>query len=362
MIRIGITQGDINGIGYEIILKTFEAEEMLELCTPVIYGSPKVATYHRKAIDSSTNFIVRNNIDEIQDRSINMINCFGEEEIKVDLGKATPEAEKAALTALDCALQDLKAGKTDVLVTAPFSLSAPTAGGAATQAEHIRQQTAEGKKSLTIMMAGTLRVALATENLPLSQVAPAITKDMLTEKLVILQNTLKRDFYIDNPRIAVMALNPKNGENEFAGTEEKEIIAPTLEELFKHGVRCFGPYAADYLFSDDNYKHFDAILAMYHDQGFTPFKALAQDEGINYTAGLPVIATAPAHGIAYDIAGKGEASEAGFRNAIYAAIDAVRNRQRYDSSHARPLRRQYYEKRDDSDKLKLDQADEDTTL
>lgn len=363
MIRIGITQGDINGIGYEIILKTFEAEEMLELCTPVIYGSPKVATYHRKSIGSNTNFIVRNNIDEIQDKSVNMVNCFGEEEIKVDYGKATPEAEQAALTSLNCAIADMKAGKIDVLVTAPLNFTSPADTGAATQTEHIQKLTAEGKKPLTIMMAGNLRIALATENMPLSQVAPAVTKDTLTEKLVILQNTLKRDFYIDNPRIAVMALNPKNGENEFAGTEEKEIIAPTLADLFNHGVRCFGPYAADYLFSDDNYKHFDAILAMYYDQGLTPFRTLAQNEGVCYTAGLPVVTTSPAHGIAYDIAGKGEASEAGFRNAIYAAIDATRNRQRYDSAHAHPLRRQYYEKRDDSDKLKLDQTtDDETTL
>ena len=362
MIRIGITHGDINGIGYELILKTFETEEMLSLCTPVIYGSPKVATYHRKAISSQTNFNVRASIDEVQDKTVNMVNCFGEEELKIEYGKATPEAETAALTALDRALEDLQAGKLDVLVTAPFSLSASTAQGAATQAEYIRQKVAADKKSLTMMMAEPLRIALATENLPISNVAPAITRDTIIEKMVTLQNTLKRDLYIDNPRIAVLALNPKNESGEFAGTEEAEIITPALEELFSHGVRCFGPYAADYIFSDENYKHFDAILAMYHDQGFTPFKALAQDQGIIYTAGLPIVATAPAQGTAYELAGKGESSETAFRNAIYAAIDAVRNRRRYDASHAHPLRRQYYEKRDDSDKLKLDQAKEDTTL
>ena len=355
MIRIGIPQGDINGIGYEIILKTFETEEMLELCTPVIYGSPKIATYHKKTIGSNTNFVVRNTPDEIQDRSLNMVNCFGEEEIKVEYGKATPEAEQAALTALDRAIEDLKAGQIDVMVTAPL----PSASRIAD--EHIRQLAPPNRNGLTIMIANNLRIALATDSLPISQVASAITKDTLTEKLVILQNTLKRDFCIDNPRIAVLALNPKNGENDFAGSEEKEIIAPTLAELFSHGVRCFGPYAAEYLFSDKNYQHFDAILAMYHDQGITLFNALSQDEGVNYMAGLPVVVASPAHGSAYDIAGKGEASETAFRNALYTAIDAVRNRQRYDSSHAHPLRRQYYEKRDDSDKLKLDQADDEGT-
>ena len=362
MIRIGITQGDINGIGYEVILKTFEAEDMLDICTPVIYGSPKVATYPRKTINSPTNFVVRETIDQVQDKSINMINCFGEEEIKVEYGTVTPEAQTAAVTALDRALEDLSAGKIDVLVTAPFNFSQPTADGIASQTEYIQKKVVAEKKPLTIMMAGTLRIALATDNLPISQVSAAITKETVIERMVTLQNTLKRDFYLDNPRIAVLALNPKDNEDEFAGTEEKEVIKPAMEELFNHGVRCFGPYAADYIFSDDNFKHFDAILAMYHDQGFTPFKALAQGEGVNYTAGLPIVATSPAHGNEYEIAGKGEASEASFRNSIYAAIDALRNRRRYDSSHAHPLRRQYYEKRDDSDKLKLDQATEETTL
>ncbi|MBQ9363942.1 MAG: 4-hydroxythreonine-4-phosphate dehydrogenase PdxA, partial [Bacteroidaceae bacterium] len=343
-------------------LKTFEAEEMLDLCTPVIYGSPKAATYHRKAVNNQTNFTVRNSIDEVQDKSVNMINCFGEEEIKIEYGTTSPAAESAAITALDWALQDLKAGKIDVLVTAPFSLTTPTADGCVTQTEYIQKKLEEEKTPLNIMMAGTLRIALVTENLPISKVASAITKDTIIEKMVTLQNTLKRDFYIDNPRIAVLALNPKDGENEFAGTEEKEIIMPAMEELFNHGVRCFGPYPADYIFGNDNYKRFDAILAMYHDQGYSPFKTLEKDNGVNYTAGLSIVATSPAQGNGYDIAGKGEASESPFRNAIYAAIDALRNRRRYDSSHAHPLRRQYYEKRDDSDKLKLDQATEDTTL
>ena len=358
MIRIGITQGDINGIGYEIILKTFETDTMLDICTPVIYGSPKVAAYHRKAIDSPTNFVVRESINDVHDGGVNMINCFGEEEIKVEFGTATPEAENAAITALNRAIEDLKTEKIDVLVTAPFSFSQQK--GIATQTDYITQKIAADKHPLSIMVAGTLRIAFITDNLPISQVSKAITKDLFIERMITLQNTLKRDFYLDNPRIAVLALNPKDTENEFAGTEEKEIIQPAMEELFNHGVRCFGPYPADYIFSDDNYKRFDAIMAMYHDQGITPFKALEKGEGIHYTAGLPIVLTSPAHSNGYEIAGKGVASEISFRHAIYAAIDALRNRRRYDSSHAHTLRKQYYEKRDDSDKLKLDEEFEES--
>lgn len=360
MIRIGITHGDINGVGYEIILKAFEAEEMLDICTPVIYGSPKAAAYHRKAINSPTNFVVRESINDVADKCLNMINCFGEEELKIEYGIVTQEAEQAALIALDRAMEDLSVGKIDVLVCAPFSFTTSAEGY--TQTEYIQKKVAEDKRPLTIMMAGTLRIAFVTDNLPISKVSAAITKDNFIERMITLQNTLKRDFYLDNPRIAVLALNPKDKENEFTGTEEREIIKPAMEELFNHGVRCFGPYPADYIFGDENYKRFDAIMAMYHDQGITPFRTLEQGEGVNYVAGLPIIVTTPSHGASYEIAGKGEASEVSFRHAIYAAIDALRNRRRYDSSHAHTLKKQFFEKRDDSDKLKLDQDTEDVTL
>lgn len=359
MIRVGITQGDINGIGYEVILKCFENDEMVHMCTPVIYGSPKVATYHRKAIENQTNFIVRNSINDVQDGCVNMINCFGEEEIKVDFGVSSPEAGKAALHSLECAMKDLQEGNIDVIVTAPINKNSIQGEGFhfPGHTEYIESKCGEGSKALMILMNSTVRVALVTTHLPISQVAASITKEAIMEKLNILNTTLKRDFAIDNPRIAVLALNPHSGDGGLLGTEEQNIISPAIEESFENGIRCFGPYAADGFFGSGNYTHFDAILAMYHDQGLAPFKALTMDDGVNYTAGLPIVRTSPDHGTAFDIAGKNQASPDSFRHAIYSAIDIVRNRSRYDAAHAHPLRRQYYEKRDDSDKLKLDQED-----
>ena len=355
MIKAGITHGDINGIGYEVILKTFESEEMLDICTPVIYGSPKVATFHRKATENQTNFIVRNSISEIKDRSVNMINCFGEEEIKVEFGQPTAEKDEVARRALDAAIADIQAENIDVLVAAPCTFST---GESANQIDYICKQIKSESAPLTILQSEGLRITSVTENIPINKVAGTITKELLQSRVKILNDTLQRDFRIEKPRIAIIALNPKDGEGEFAGTEEKEIIAPTVKELFDNGTLCFGPYPSDYIFSNGNFSRFDAILTMYYDQAVAPFTALTNGEGIKYYAGLPVVATSPAHDAAYGIAGKGVASETAFRNAIYAAIDAFRSRKQFDEIHSNPLRKQYYEKRDDSDKLKLDQITE----
>lgn len=360
-IIVGITQGDINGVGYEIILKTFMDEEMLDLCVPVVYGSPKVATYHRKALNNQTNFVVRNTINDIQERCLNLINCFGEEELKVEFGFATEESGKAAFIALNQAMNDLAEGNIDVLVTAPLTNN--TIKGKESifpgHSAFIEKRLGDGNKALTMFCSHNLRVALATSNIPVSEVSQNITSELLTEKLTTLNNTLKRDFCIDGPRIAVLSLNPKGTTD----TEEQNIIIPTIKDLFDNKrVRCFGPYSANEFFASDVYSHYDAVLAMYHDQGIAPFKAIAMGEGLIYTAGLPVIRTAPTHGTQYAIAGKDEADETSFRQAIFTAIDAFRNRERYDKAHANPLRRQYYEKRDDSDKLKLDQQTESETI
>ena len=213
-----------------------------------------------------------------------------------------------------------------------------------------------------ILMKDSLRIALVTTHLPISKVAQAITKELIEEKISILYNSLRRDFMIDNPRIAVLSLNPHCGDGGLIGNEEEEIITPVINEMFEQGIHCFGPYAADGFFGSGNYQHFDAILAMYHDQGLAPFKALAMDGGVNFTAGLPIVRTSPAHGTAYDIAGKGIANEDSFRQAVYVAIDVARNRMRFDEAYANPLQKQYYEKRDDSDKLKLDQVTEEDTF
>ncbi len=359
-IKVGITHGDINGVGYEVILKTFSNETMLELCTPVIYGSPKGAIYHRNAIGLSTNFLIVNSGAEAREKQLNMVNCFGDEELKIDFGKPDTGAGRAAFISLERALADLMAGKIDVLVTAPIDKHSIQGEGFdfPGHTEYIACKVGEGGKGLMILMKDCFRVALVTTHVPVADIAKNITKEAVMEKLDLLQESLKRDFAIDNPRIAVLALNPHCGDHGLIGTEEQESIIPAIEESFAKGIRCFGPYPADGFFGSSNYQQFDAVLAMYHDQGLAPFKALAMEGGVNYTAGLPVVRTSPAHGTAYDIAGKGVADESSFRQAIYDAIDIFRNRRNYDAAHAHPLRKQYYEKRDDSDKLKLDQDTE----
>ena len=358
-IRIGITHGDINGVGYEVILKTFSDPLMLDLCTPVIYGSPKVAAYHRKAMDLTTNFSIITSATEAAHGRLSVLNCT-DDEVKVEFSKADPSAGKAALDALERAVEDYKAGLIDALVTAPinkhtihseqFDFPGHT--------EYIEQRLGNGDKALMILMKGDFRVALVTGHIPVSQIAPTLTKDLIKEKLAIFNRSLKQDFGISAPRIAVFSLNPHAGDGGLLGTEEEEIIIPALKEMAAQGVLCYGPYPADGFMGSGNFTRFDGILAMYHDQGLAPFKALAMDEGVNFTAGLPVVRTSPAHGTAYDIAGKGMASEDSFRQAVYVAIDVFRNRQRDKEAHANPLRKQYYEKRDDSDKLKLDNAEE----
>ncbi len=358
-IRVGITHGDINGVGYEVILKTFSDPTMLELCTPVIYGSPKVAAYHRKAMEIPTNFSIVNTAEDAQDGRVNVVNCI-EEELKVELSKPTPEAGKAALTALEKALADYRDGLFDVLVTAPINkhtIQSDTFHFPG-HTEYIEERVGDGQKALMILLKGDFRVALVTGHVPVRDIPGMLTKELIMEKIEIFHQSLKKDFGIDNPRIAVFSLNPHAGDHGLLGTEEEEIIIPAMKEMIAKGVQCFGPYPADGFMGSGNYTHFDGILAMYHDQGLAPFKALAMDEGVNFTAGLPIVRTSPAHGTAYDIAGKGLASEDSFRQAVYVAMDVFRNRAWEKEISARPLRKQYYEKRDDSDKLKLDSIEE----
>lgn len=359
-IKIGITQGDINGVGYEVILKTFAEPTMLELCTPIIYGSPKVAAYHRKSLDLPTNFSIVNSASEATNNRLSVVNCT-DDEVKVEYAKPDPEAGKAALGALERAIEEYRAGLIDVIVTAPinkhtiqseeFSFPGHT--------EYIEERLGNGNKSLMILMKNDFRVALVTTHIPVRDIATSITKELVQEKLMIFNRCLKQDFGITAPRIAVLSLNPHAGDGGLLGMEELEVIIPAMEEMTAKGILCYGPYAADGFMGSGNYTHFDGILAMYHDQGLVPFKTLAMEDGVNFTAGLPVVRTSPAHGTAYDIAGQGVASEDSFRQAIYVAIDVFRNRLRDKVAHANPLRKQYYEKRDDSDKLKLDTVEED---
>lgn len=355
-IRVAITHGDTNGIGYEIILKTFADPQMLELCTPIIYGSAKAAAFHKKLLVMPTTFNIISKAEDAKPGKINLLVTF-DEEVRIDMGQPSKEAGEAALKALDRAMTDFRSDLYDVLVTAPINKDNIQSDmfKFCGHTEYIENSVGEGKKALMILLNDKLRVALVTTHLPIKDVAAAITKENITEKATILHNSLKRDFRISNPRIAVLALNPHAGDNGVIGTEEKDAITPAIEQLETNGIMAFGPYPADGFFGSGNYNNFDAILAMYHDQGLAPFKTLAVENGVNYTAGLPIVRTSPDHGTAYDIAGKGIANENSFRQAIYTAIDIFRNRREYDEATKDPLPKLYHEKRDDSDKARFTQ-------
>lgn len=358
-IKVGITQGDINGIGYEIIFKTFEDQGMFDFCTPIVYGSPRIATYHRKAVESQTNFTVVNSAADAQEDRLNLVNCNGEE-VKVELGIPSDESGKAAFEALNHAVREYREGIIDVIVTAPINKKTihSEAFHFTGHTEYIESELGQGQKALMILMNSKLRVALATVHEPISKVSSLITKDLIKEKLKILNMSLKNDFGIEIPRIAVLALNPHASDDGLIGKEEGEIIIPAIQEAVSEKINCFGPFPADGFFGSGDFKKFDAVLAMYHDQGLIPLKTMDMNEGVNYTAGLPVVRTSPDHGTAYDIAGKGIASEESFRQAIYAAIDIYRARNNEKQISANPLRKQFFDRRDDSDKLRLDMPDE----
>lgn len=347
-IRIGITSGDTNGIGYEVILKTFAEPTIFELCTPIVYGNPRIATYHRKGLNLGTNFATVQNADEAQPDRLNLL-VVDDAEVKIEFGMPSAEAGEQALKSLDRAVQDYRDGKIDVIVTAPinkhtiqnekFRFPGHT--------EYIQAQLGQGNEALMILMNDSLRVALETTHLPIAKVPAAITEESILAKLRILNLSLQRDFSLTSPRIAVLALNPHAGENGLLGSEEQEIIAPAIQKAEEEGIAAFGPYAADGFFGSRAYEHFDAVLAMYHDQGLTAFKVLAMESGVNYTAGLPVVRTSPAHGTAYDIAGKGEADENSFRQALFTATDIWRSRRFYDEAHQNPLPKLYQDRRED---------------
>lgn len=353
-IKVGITHGDTNGIGYELILKTFSDPAMLELCTPVVYGSPKIAAYHRKAVGVETNYQIVGTAEEAQDGKLNLVTCL-DDDVKITFGKPADESGRAAFVALERAVKDCREGLVDVLVTAPINKNCIQSENFhfPGHTEYIQENAGEGQEALMILMNDTLRVALVTTHLPLKDIAGAVTQEAIERKLRIFNASLKRDFQITKPRIAVLALNPHAGDGGLLGEEEESIIKPAMKAMEDEGVLTFGPFAADGFFGSRAYDRYDGVLAMYHDQGLAPFKALAMGDGVNFTAGLSLVRTSPAHGTAYDLAGQGKADPSSFRQAIYTAMDILRNRNRYDEAHANPLRKQYHEKRDDSDKLNM---------
>ncbi len=365
LIKVGITHGDINGIGYEVILKTFSDIRVAELCTPIIYGSSKIAAYHRKALElPPVNMNIISRAEDAGANRVNIINCV-EDDTKVELSKSTQVAGEAAFKALEAAVADLKRGVVDVLLTAPINKHNIQNDNFQFPGHTEYLEKCFGgpdRKALMILMKDNLRIALVTGHMPLSQVASSINVDDIMNKLRVFNQSLKQDFCIVKPRIAVLSLNPHAGDAGLLGTEEETIIIPAMREAEKKGVMSFGPYAADGFFGSRMYDKFDGVLAMYHDQGLAPFKTLAMDDGVNYTAGLPIVRTSPDHGTAYDIAGQNVASEESFRQALYAALDIYRNRQRYREATANPLRKQYFDKGGDNEKLDLTKDDDTTGL
>lgn len=354
-IKVGITHGDINGIGYEVILKTLADNRLLELCTPVVYGSAKVAGYYRKALEMEpVPFVTISSAEDARPDANNIINVIPED-VNIEPGVSTPAAGKASLAALERAVADLKDGDIDVLVTAPINKNNVQSDEFhfAGHTEYLASKAGEDAKALMILFNERLRVALVTTHCPISQVAQEITTERVHDKLVEFYKSLEMDFGLTHPRIAVLALNPHAGDGGVIGDEDSTVILPAIEQARGEGVNCFGPYAADGFFGAEQYRHFDGVLAMYHDQGLAPFKTIAMDSGVNFTAGLPFVRTSPDHGTGYDIAGKNEASEESLRQAIYAAIDIWRNRRRYHESHRNPLRRQYFDKSKDNVVLDL---------
>ncbi len=360
LIRVGITQGDTNGIGYEVILKALQNQQMTELFTPVVYGSAKTASYHRKALElQPVSMNVIRNSDDIKDGVNNLVEVANEE-VKVELGVSSEIAGRAAFDALERAVTDLKQGYIDVLVTAPINKKSIqseqfTFPG---HTEYLEASIGDGDKALMILFSDKIRVALVTTHVPVSRIGEYITKEAVLDKLFAFNRSLKSDFGIVRPRIAVLSLNPHAGDGGLLGKEEQEVIAPAIAEAVEKKVVAFGPYAADGFFGNEMYKHFDGVLAMYHDQGLAPFKTIAMESGVNFTAGLPYVRTSPDHGTGYDIAGKNEANEQSMREAIYAAIDIYRNRCSYAEMTQNPLRRMYFDKSGDKEVLDLTKVED----
>lgn len=337
-VKVGITHGDLNGIGYEIIMKTFLDPRMLENITPIVYGSSKVASYHKKTLNMNEfNLnLVKNAAGAVPKRA-NIVNTT-HDEVKIDLGRSTEIAGQLAFQALEMATQDLIHKNIDVLVTAPInkknmqSVSFHFPG----HSEYLADKFGV-KDHLMLMVSDHLRIGVITGHIPLKDVPGNIDSAKILAKIEILNKSLSRDFGIRKPKIAILGLNPHAGDLGVLGTEESEVIGPAVEQAWNKGMIVYGPYSADGFFGSNNYLKFDGILAMYHDQGMIPFKALSFDRGVNFTAGLPYVRTSPAHGTAYEIAGTNAASPNSFREAVHLAVQIHYNRKEFDELNSKPL-------------------------
>jgi len=336
-IIVGISQGDINGIGLEVILKTFLEPGISEICTPVLFSSQKTVSYYRKVLGlEEFSFNPIREFSQINTKKVNVFVCY-EEEVNIEMGKSTPTGGKYAFLSLERATQALKNKEIDVLVTAPinkhniqsdqFKFIGHT--------EYLGEMIG-GDPLMLLCAESGLRVALVTAHVPINEVAAKITKEAIVKKITQLHDSLVKDFGVRKPKIAVLGLNPHAGDDGLIGKEDNDIIKPAIESVKLNGL-VFGPYAADGFFGNATYKKFDGILAMYHDQGLIPFKTLAFEDGVNFTAGLSEVRTSPDHGTAYDIAGKNTANEMSFKKSIYMAVDIFKNRKLYAEISENPL-------------------------
>ncbi len=337
-LKIGISIGDVNGIGLEVIIKSLMDNRVLEYFTPIVYGNTKVASFHRKAIGiQDFSFNVINSADQANPKRANMINCW-QEDVKITLGEQNEIGGKYAFLSLEKAVDDLRAGVIDALVTAPINKHNIQQEGFnfPGHTEFLQAKT-EAKDVLMFMVADELRIGVVTGHIPVKDIATSISKEAIVEKLKMMNDSLRKDFWIQKPKIAVLGLNPHAGDNGLIGTEDEEIITPAIQQAAEEGVFCFGPYPADGFFAGDTYSKFDGVLAMYHDQGLIPFKHIASRKGINFTAGLPIVRTSPDHGTGYDIAGKNVASHESFLEAIFAAVHIVERRREQAVLASNPL-------------------------
>lgn len=338
-IKVGISIGDVNGIGLEVIIKTLMNSRVLDYCTPIVYGHTKVASFHRKTL-AVTNFTfhVINQAMQAQDQVPNIINCW-DEDLKIELGIANEIGGRYALKSLERAVDDLVNGHIDALVTAPISkhtIQSDTFQFAG-HTEYLQAKT-NASESLMFLVGEDIRVGVVTGHIPVKDIARKITKEKILSKLSLMNSSLKKDFWIQKPKIAVLGLNPHAGDAGLIGDEEQKIIIPAIEDANAGGIFAFGPYSADGFFANHSYRKFDAVLAMYHDQGLIPFKQIAFHNGVNFTAGLPVVRTSPDHGTGFDIAGKNIASENSFLEALFAAIKIVKHRKESEVLTSNPLK------------------------
>jgi 4-hydroxythreonine-4-phosphate dehydrogenase len=337
---IGITCGDINGIGTELIIKTLSDNRILEFCTPVFFGSNKLINFYRKSLpDQNFNWQNIKELNRINSKQVNIFNCW-EEDVIIQPGILNENGGKYAIKSLLACTEALKKNEVHGMITAPIhKKNVQSADFNYTGHTPFLKNYFGANDVLMILFSGSFRVALVTEHLPVNEVAQNISKESVLSKLYILNGSLKKDFRIDKPKIAVLGLNPHAGDEGLIGKEEETIIKPAIKEAKQNNLLVTGPFSADSFFARSHQNNFDAVLAMYHDQGLVPFKTLASGEGVNYTAGLPVIRTSPDHGTAFDIAGKGKADESSFRSAIFECIDIIKNRNQFEIDHRNPLKK-----------------------